>query len=292
MSAGLKRTSLVPHMDSSGPSFGTRLFRALRNLVLLMVFVGLAGAALYALSVVNSHTYLLEARSGQLVVLKGRLLPFGSDPWNPADPGLADAYAPIDLEGNSVTVVGQKFSERDELDRALFSVLELLAKPRIASDVPKDLDKALVCVKRAEKLKGLSEDQRASLKKMQAELAFYLAQQRLDEARVELEEALAQLKIAAESDSTHRQEANVMQLAVEPQVKLLATTLRATTAMAHSKGGTTPQLDALLKVLEPQLKDVFQSLQKQPDAPKPADAVKPAEAQDKPEPVKDPAQSN
>jgi hypothetical protein len=242
------------------------MFRAMRNLFLLTLFVGLAGAAIYALSLVNSHTYLLEVRQGQLVVLKGKMMPTGADPWNPTDPALVDAYAPIDLEGNNVLVAGQKFTERDELDRALFGVLEMLAKPRVASDAPKDLDKALIYVKRGEKLKGLSEDQRVALKKLQADLAFFLAQQRLDDARVQLEEALAQLKIAAESDSRHKAEATVMQLAVEPQVKLLATTLKATTAMAKSTGQN-PQLDTLLKALEPQLKEVFQGLQKPSPAP-------------------------
>ncbi len=261
-------------MDPTRPSFGTRLFRALRNLFFFTLFVGLAGAAIYAMSLVNSHTYVLEVRNGQLVVLKGKMMPTGADPWNPTDPTLVDAYAPLDLEGNNVLVAGQKFTERDELDRALFGVLEMLAKPRVASDAPKDLDKALIYVKRGEKLKGLSEDQRTALKKLQADLAFFLAQQRLDEARVQLEEALAQLKIAAESDSRHKAESNVMLLAVEPQVKLLATTLRATTAMAKSTGQN-PQLDTLLKALEPQLKEVFQGLQKAPPEEKKPEPVKP-----------------
>jgi hypothetical protein len=213
-------------MDSQ-PSFGARLARALRNLVLLTLFLGLGGAAFYAIFFVNARTYLLEVRNGQLVVLKGKLMPTGADPWNPADPGLVDAYAPVDLEGNvALTVVGQKFDDRDELDRAMFQVLEMLARPRLASDEPKDLEKGLALVRRAEKLHGLTEAQRASLKKMQTDVAYFLARIRLDDARRQLEEALAQLKLAAESDTKTRAQASLMLLAVEPQVKLLSTTLR------------------------------------------------------------------
>lgn len=265
-------------MDSSRPSFGTRLARAFRNVVLFTLFLGLTGAATWALSVVNSRTWKLEVRNGQLVVLKGRMMPMGADPWTPADPQLADAYAPLDLEGNTnLTVVGQKFGERDELDRALFQVIELLARPRVASDTPRDLDKALALVRRAARLSGLSEDQRATLKKMQSELAYYLAQARLDDARKQLEEALVQLKLAAESDSRHKAEASVMLLAVEPQVKLLATTLRTATTMTKAVDSNGSSLSALAHALEPQLKAVFDALQAPattPEAPKTTEPAK------------------
>ncbi len=255
------------------PSFGTRLLHALRTVVVLLLVVGLGGATVYALSMLNVRTFTLEVRAGQLVVLKGRMLPWGADPWTPADSILADAYAPLDLEGNTaLAVVGPRYEDRDELDRALFQVLELLARPRLASDAPKDLDKGLALVRRAEKLTGLTEAQRTTLKKMQADVAFFLARTRLDDARRQLEEALAQLKLAAESDTRNRPQATLMLLAVEPQVKLLATTLRTTTMTNDVAGG-------LLKAVEPQLQSLFESLQKQLEVPeKQADAPTPPPA--------------
>src|SRR3990167_2451440 len=117
-------------MDSQ-PSFGARLLRAVRNLFVLTLIVGLGGAAVWALSLVNSRTFLLEVQNGQLVVMKGKLMPMGAAPWAPSDPALVDAYAPIDLEGNTaLTVNGQKFEDRDELDRALFQVLEMRSEER------------------------------------------------------------------------------------------------------------------------------------------------------------------
>jgi hypothetical protein len=264
-------------MDPSGLSFGTRLWRAFRNLVLLTVFLGLGAAAFYALSVMNSRTWKLEAQNGQLVVMKGRMLPTGAEPWMPGDAHLSEAYAPIDLSGNSApSVAGQKFDDRDELDRALFDVLEQLAKPRLASDTPKDLDKGLFYVRRAERLTGLSADQRKILKKMQQDLAFHLAQDRLEDARQKLEDALEQLKLAAESDSRHRADASLMLLAVEPQVKLLSTTLRATT-LAHPADGS-KGID-LSQVLGPQLKEVFEALQKGGATPPPEKPASPQESE-------------
>lgn len=260
-------------MDTQ-PSFGARLARAFRNLVILTLILGLGGAALYGASLVNSRTYMLEVRSGQLVVLKGKLMPTGADPWVPNDAALVDTYAPIDLEGNNaLTVNGQKFEDRDALDRALFQVIEMLARPRLSSDAPKDLDKGLALVRRAERLNGLTEAQRTELKKMQTDVAYYLARIRIDEARRQLEEGLAQLKLAAESDSKTRTQAALMLLAVEPQVKLLSNTLRATTMTTDAAGG-------LAKALEPQLQELFKSLGKkvQEEVPPPAPTEK------KPEP--------
>lgn len=252
------------------PSFGARLARAFKNLVVATLLVGLAGAATWALSLVNAKTYTLEVRAGQLVVMKGRLMPWGFDPWTPGDPLLADTYAPLDLEGNTaLTAAGVKYGDRDELDRALFGVLEMLARPRLASDSPKELDKGLALVRRAEKLNGLTDAQRTSLKKMQADVAFFLARTRLDDARRQLEDALAQLKLAAESDTKNRAQATLMLLAVEPQVKLLSSTLRTTTMTSDIAGG-------LLKTVEPQLQSLFESLQKQLAVPAPSPAPEPA----------------
>ena len=248
------RTTFI-NMDSQ-PSFGARFLRAIRNLFVLTLIVGLGGAAVWALSMVNARTFVLEVHHGQLVVMKGKLMPMGAAPWAPSDPALVDAYAPIDLEGNTaLTVNGQKFEDRDELDRAIFQVLEMLARPRLASDLPSDMEKGLVLIRRAEKLNGLTDAQRTSLKKMQTDVAFFLAKTRLDDARRQLEEALVQLKLAAESDSKSRGQASLMLLAVEPQVKLLATTLRATNLTADGAG-------SLGKALEPQLQKLFDELGK------------------------------
>lgn len=216
-------------LDSSqGPSFLTRLGRAFRNLVIFSVVVTATTGGLYALSLLNAKTWSLEVVGGQLVVMKGRMLPYGSEAFQPSDPKFAEAYAPLDLNGNTaLAVVGQRFQDRDELDRALFSVLELLARPRVSSDLKADLDVGVALVRRAEALSGLSEPQRATLVTLRAEVAYFLAKQRIDEARKQLDEAVAQLKLAADADARHKKEATQMLLAVEPQVRTLSDSLRA-----------------------------------------------------------------
>lgn len=250
---------------SSEPSFGRRLWRAFRNLLIFSLVVGLAGATVYMLSALNSRTWRLQVDHGRLVVMKGRMLPTGAEPWQPADPILADTYAPLELEGNTaLAVTDAKYADRDELDRALFTVIELIAKPRTQSEAPADLEKGLALIRRAEKLQGLSDEQKLSLKRMQSDVSFYLARMKLDDARKELELALAQLKVAGDADNKHAREASQMLLSVEPQVKQLSDVLR---AAVHNLSTPPPPPSPVVKE-EPKA-DAGAAPEPTPDAPKP-----------------------
>ncbi|MCA2977580.1 MAG: IF-2 protein [Myxococcaceae bacterium] len=213
---------------SQGPSFTARLGRALRNVLIFSVVLAAASAGLYARSQLNAKTWSLAVVEGRLVVLKGRLLPFGFEPYEPPDPRFAEAYAPLELEGNTaLAVVGQRFGDRDELDRALFSVLELLARPRVASDLPRDTERGVALVRRAEALSGLSEAQLVTLSSLRAEVAYAVARHQLDTSRKQLDEAVLQLKLAADTGSRHQKAATQLLLSVEPQVRALSDALRA-----------------------------------------------------------------
>jgi hypothetical protein len=226
-------------MDSHhSQSFGRRAGRTFSRVLVTLVVLALAGGVLFLLSQLNSRTYRLGHEGGQLVVLKGRMLPLGSVPYRPGDARLADAYAPLAVPAAEVSgLLERKFSDRDELDRALFGVLEALARPRVASDDPKRLDEGLGYLRRAEKLAGLSEEQRLSLKKMQADVAYYQARQRLDEARRDIAEALGQLKLAAENRGRQADSAHAMIARVAPAAQKLEEALR---DAVHGQGPQEP----------------------------------------------------
>ena len=136
---------------TSQQGFGSRAMRAFTRLVVTLVVLALGGAVAFLLSQLNARTFTLEVESGNLLVMKGRMLPWGAAPYRPGDVGLVDTYAPIPLEGRDVpqSVLMQRFTERDELDRALFSQLEALAKPRIASDEPQRIERGVYYLRRA-----------------------------------------------------------------------------------------------------------------------------------------------
>jgi hypothetical protein len=207
---------------------GARAMQAFTRLLVTLLVLALGGAVAFLLSQLNARTFTLAVESGHLVVMKGRMLPWGAAPYRPGDVGLADTYAPIPLEGGDVpqSLLTQKYTERDELDRALFSQLETLARPRIASDEPKRIESGVYYLRRAERLTGLSEEQRASLKRMQAEVAYYQARLKMEDARKLIAEAMAQLRLASESENRHARTANQMLTVVEPATTALEQALR------------------------------------------------------------------
>jgi hypothetical protein len=213
-------------MAGESASFGSKVATFFKRVLITAVVLGLAGVTVFLLSQQNARTFTLEVREGKLVVLKGRNMPMGADPWRPP-PELVDAYAPLDLKGTQpFGVLNVKYTERDELDRALFTVLEGLAKPRVASDDSKELEDGLYFMRRADRLSGLTEEQKLTLKTMKTDVAFYSARMKLEEAQRQIEEAIAQLKIATETQNRHSREANMMLLEVEPTTRTMVESLR------------------------------------------------------------------
>jgi hypothetical protein len=213
-------------MAGENGSFGSRVATFFKRLMITAIVLALAGATVFLLSQENARTFTLEVRDGKLVILKGKLMPMGADPWRPP-PELVDAYAPLDLKGTQpFGVLNVKYTERDELDRALFSVLEGLAKPRVASDDPKELEDGMYYLRRAEKLSGLTDEQKLALKTMKTDSAFYSARGKLEDAQRLIEEAVAQLKIATDTPNRHSRSANQMLLVVEPTSKVMVESLR------------------------------------------------------------------
>lgn len=208
---------------SSELTFGQRLKRFLVSLLVLSLLAGVG----VLLSQLNVRTFWLEIADGRLVVRKGLLLPFGSEPWRPSDAYQADAYAPLELEGTTPTqVLGVRYTDRDELDRAMFQVIEGLARSRVLSDDPRLLDRGLYFLRRAERLAGLTEEQRLSMNQMRADASFYLARSRIEDAQRTLADGLSQLKLSATSTNRHARTASQMLLVVEPAAKHLDEALR------------------------------------------------------------------
>lgn len=214
-------------MSSTSDSLGRRAGRAFTRLVVTLLVLALLGAVGFLLSRLNARTFTLQQTDGKLLVLKGRMLPLGADPYRPSEPALAAAYAPFDLMGGSAAGLdGAKFEERDALDRALFGFLEGLARPKLVSDDPAVLGQGLAALGRMQKLGGISDEQRKTLKGLESEVAFFQARTRLDQARRDIAESVTQLRLAADSGGRHARAAHRMLSAVEPPAAVLEEALR------------------------------------------------------------------
>ncbi len=201
--------------------------RAFTRVLVFLIIVGLTAAVVALLSRLNERTFTLQTVDDNLVVMKGRPFPVGEQPYHPSDALQRDAYAPIPLNhAGADGLLEQRFTEKEELDRALFDLISRLASTRITSEDPKVLDQGLYYLHRSEMLSGLTDGQRTLLKGMQSEVAFYLARSSLDDARRMVAQALSQLKLASGIPNRHARTASQMLLEVEPAATALEEALR------------------------------------------------------------------
>lgn len=262
---------------NSQQGFGSRAMRAFTRLVVTLLVLAMGGAVAFLLSELNTRTFTLEVDDGQLVVMKGRMLPWSAAPYQPSDVGLADTYAPVPLEGHEVpsSLLADRFRERDELDRALFSQLEVLARPRIASDDPQKVERGVYYLRRAERLTGLSQEQRTTLKGLMGDVAYYQARQKLEDARKLISDALGQLRLAAEADNRHSRNANQMLTKVEPSATKLEQDLR---DAVHTLSAPAPSEEQQPAPTAPAAPSAPSPSGAQPQAQPPAGAPSPQDA--------------
>jgi len=76
-------------MSSTSDSLGRRAGRAFTRLVVTLLVFALLGAVGFLLAQLNARTFTLQQQDGKLLVMKGRMLPVGSEPYRPSDPALA-----------------------------------------------------------------------------------------------------------------------------------------------------------------------------------------------------------
>ncbi|MGO9829100.1 MAG: IF-2 protein [Myxococcaceae bacterium] len=208
-------------------TFGQRAGHALRRLLVTLLVLALAAIVCVLLARDNARTFSLKLEGGKLLVQKGRLLPWGSAPYRPADPSLAEVYAPIDLGGASIGgAETERYEDRDELDRALFRILEQAARPKLLAEDTQVVASGMGLLHRMAKLQGATDEQRRTLRSLELEVAYDQARLRFEDARRAVADGLSQLRIAADSPTPRARAAHAMLAKVEPAASALEEVLR------------------------------------------------------------------
>lgn len=210
------------HASGAGGGFRAKLMRMLLGLMVL----GLGASTLYLLAERNSRFYYLSQEGGSLVVSRGEWLPSGKRPYLPEDSRSAEIYAPIRLPADVAPIAEQRFSERQELDRALFELLADLASSRIHSERMETMQEGFALVERASLLPGISAEQSTRLRALRAELSFFEGRAHLQEAVVLLRQAREKLELATEASSARGEEAAVLLRRLAPATEILSRTLQ------------------------------------------------------------------
>jgi hypothetical protein len=184
--------------------------RRLKVAFVWAIVLALVAAIGYLLSESNSRNFSLELRGNELFVMRGRLLPKGFVPYEPDDRVLARAYAPLPLAGYPTASLDLTavYTDRDQVDRALFKLIDEMVEVRAESPQPERLADAIALLGRARLLGGITEEQRNQLKTLEAKVAFFEGKARLDDAVVAVREAADKLKLASDSPNAHATDAS------------------------------------------------------------------------------------
>lgn len=204
----------------------------------------LLGLVLWLASERNARAWYLVPDEGRIVVMRGVLLPVGRQAFEPPEPALAQAYAPLVPPPGRPLPSEQRFEERSLLDQAVYDLLTGWAKGEIGSGDPARLDRALGYLGRAEKLPGLSPAQRDDLEGLRAESGFHEARRLVAKAAGELREAADKLRRAAGSRSPRAAEANVLLRDVEPALEATLGAERAAGAREVAPAQQAPPAEA------------------------------------------------
>jgi hypothetical protein len=200
----------------SKPAAGSRV----RSLFTGLIFIGLLGAVGYLLSERNHRSYSVVREGNSLIIMRGLMLPFGSEAYHPSERALAEAYGPIPIQNDSTgDLLTKTYSERGELDRELFRTLASWINARLTADDSAKLKEAVTYLRRAEKLSDITDDERKQLDEIRAETGFYEGRAKLDEGLEALSDSLEKLELAAGSKSRHAREASALLLQIQEPVR-------------------------------------------------------------------------
>ncbi|MEZ4272820.1 MAG: phosphoribosyltransferase family protein [Myxococcota bacterium] len=172
-------------------------------LVVRLLILGLLATVIFLLSQLNHGKYRLREEAGVLLVERGRLLPMGFEAYIPTDNGLKQAYAPLDMP-NGVTL-GEPlvFNERGEMDQTLFSLLGGWARREMEGKDNAAVERSTEYIVRADRLPGISEEQRGELRTLRADLAYRNGRM-VDQVVDLLKSALKEFETSIELGTTRR----------------------------------------------------------------------------------------
>jgi hypothetical protein len=203
-------------MAPSTASVVQRAASSLRRLLLFLLVLALLAAVGWLLAERNARRYWLVPEGGRLAVYQGILFPVGKRPFGSADPVAAEAYAPIDAPPGAPVPGERAFGDRSELDQGLFEVLAGWARADIQSDDPERLARGLGYLARAEKLAGITGEQRDALRMLRAESGFHEARQLVARAAEALTDAREKLRLVTDSRSRKAADAFTLLRRLEP----------------------------------------------------------------------------
>jgi hypothetical protein len=164
--------------------------KRLRWLLYFAIVVAVLAAVAYGASWLNARRYYLVVGPGEVEVGKGRMFPVGYEPFRPDDPSTRKAYRGFELPGGIKVARGTTiFTDRVELDQALFRLLSDAARYAMSKDTARSPDLVQSYIEQLEVLPGVSIEQQVQLQKLKRQAEFARGRALVREAVARLEKA-------------------------------------------------------------------------------------------------------
>jgi len=175
--------------------------KRLRWLLIAVVVTAVLAGIAYGASWLNARRYYLIVGPAAVDIGKGKMFPVGYDPFRPNDPTMRRAYEGFELPGGIKVARGTTmFTDRVELDQALFRLLSDAAQYAMAQDTGRAPELVEGYIERLRALPGVSIEQQVELQKLTRAADFSRGRQLIKGVIEDLQRAEASFHDAAGPD--------------------------------------------------------------------------------------------
>lgn len=183
--------------DSTKPQKPKRKVRFGRILGMIL-FLGIVAAGLYGASWFNARRFFILVTATEVQVRKGKMLPYGHDPFVPKDRELRKAYEAFPLPGGMKLPRGQStFDEWRQLDQALYRMLKDAAEYSLTLDNERTPELTAQYLEQMRALPGLNLDQQKELAQLERDASYVEARGVLTRVEKDLARAVDLFRTSA-----------------------------------------------------------------------------------------------
>ncbi len=168
--------------------------------------VAILAVGFYFLSLRNHNIYRLVVAEGELHVERGRMLPSGFEPYQPADSALRLAYDPIPVHSDA-KIMREEYNDRLTLDKALFMQLTGWLRQATEGDTAVSSEDGQRYLLRARRIPSLVDEQLRELQRLEADMEYRKGKSIIAQIEKMRQEAQLSFKRAIDMGTRFRMEA-------------------------------------------------------------------------------------
>ncbi|MEQ9503237.1 MAG: hypothetical protein RIT81_40600 [Deltaproteobacteria bacterium] len=198
-----------------------------------LLFLGIVGAGLYGASWFNARRYFIIVDATEVQVRRGKMLPYGHDPFLPKDRSLRKAYQTFKLPGGMKLPRGTStYDEWRQLDQALYRILKDAADYSLTLDNERTPELTAQYLEQMRTLPGLNLEQQKALTELERDASYVEARGVLDRVEKDLARAAQLFRTSSRGGGGRFKDGEARAIALDKALQLLKTGTAPTPAAA------------------------------------------------------------